>query len=235
MANMAHTFVANKIIPLFRRNRWQLFLDWHIPQPGEIILDLGGGDGGALAKLYPYPENIILADIDEVQIDYGVKKYGLGESLLLDESGCIPLESKSIDVVFCNSVIEHATIDKEQIWNLKNGTKFKTLALKRQTEIASEIIRVGKKYWVQTPYRHFLFETHTWLPGFQYLSHPLQIEIIKFFNQFWIKKTSPDFYLLSKSEARSLFPQSEIIFEKVFGLPKSLIIRTPNYKDQDES
>lgn len=227
MTNVAHSYVINKIIAPFKAKRWQIFLDWHTPQPDEIVLDLGGGDGAALAKLYPHPENIVLADIDRAKIDYGVKKYGLKGSLLLDESGNIPLGSKSIDVVFCNSVIEHVTVDKNQIWRLKSGSRFKEFALKRQGKMASEIIRVGKKYWVQTPYRHFPFETHTWLPFIQYLPRPLLVETIRFLNLFWIKKTSPEFYLLSKSEARSLFPQSEIIFEKVFGLPKSLIIRTP--------
>ena len=201
-------------------------MEWHTPQQSEIVLDLGGGDGKALARLYPYPENIILADINEAQIEYGVKKYGLKKSLLLDQSGNIPMGSKSVDVVFCNSVIEHATADKKQIWKLKNGSKFKRLALKKQGKMAKEIMRVGKKFWVQTPYRHFLFETHTWLLGTQYLPRSLQIKTIRFFNRFWIKKTSPDFYLLSKSEACSLFPQSDVIFERVFGLPKSLIIRS---------
>lgn len=222
-----NSFVINKIIPHFKSERWHLFLQWHTPQQDETILDLGGGDGTALAKLYPYPENIILADIDKAQIEYGVKKNGLKRSFLLDENGDIPLESKSVDIVFCNSVIEHATIDKKCIWTLRDGREFKELALVRQAKMAGEIIRVGKKYWVQTPYRHFPFETHTWLLGTQYLPRPLQMETIRFLNRFWIKKTSPDFYLLSKSDARSLFPQSEIIFEKVFGLPKSLIIRSP--------
>lgn len=229
MTNVINGFVVNKIIPHFKSERWKLFLEWHTPQQGENVLDLGGGDGKALARLYPYPENIILADIDESQINYGVQKYGLRKALLLDQSGNIPMESKSVDVIFCNSVIEHVTVDKNQIWKLKSGSRFKELALKRQGKMASEIMRVGKKYWVQTPYKHFLFETHTWLLGTQYLPRPLRIETIKFFNRFWFKKTSPDFHLLSKSEARSLFPQSEIIFEKVFGLPKSLIIRSRQF------
>jgi len=227
MPKMINSLVVNKIIPYFKSERWKLFLEWHTPQLGEIVLDLGGGDGKALARLYPYPENIILADIDESQINYGVQKYGLRKALLLDQNGNIPMGSRSVDVVFCNSVIEHVTVDKKDKWNLRSGTKFKKLALKRQAKMAGEIIRVGKKYWVQTPYRHFPFETHTWLPFTQYLPRPLQIETIKYFNRFWVKKTSPDFCLLSKSVAQLLFPHSEIIFERLFGLPKSLIIRTP--------
>ena len=222
-----HNFVIDKVSPIFKAKRWQLFMDWHIPQHGESILDLGGGDGSLLAELYPYPENIILADIDGDVINAGVNKYGLNNSLLLDECGDIPLDSKSIDIVFCNSVIEHATIDKKCIWELKDGRKFKELAFIRQAKMAREIMRVGKKYWVQTPYRHFLFETHTWLPAAQYLPRILLVETIKFFNRFWIKKTSPDFFLLSITEARALFPNAEIIFEKVCGVPKSLIVRSP--------
>ncbi|MDD1763032.1 MAG: class I SAM-dependent methyltransferase [Methanothrix sp.] len=227
MANIINKFVVNTIIPYFKSKRWQLFIEWHTPQKDEVVLDLGGGDGSALAKLYPYTKNIILADIDKAIIESGTKRYGLKDWLLLEENGVIPLETKSVDIVFCNSVIEHVTVDKQDEWNIRNGKMFKKLALERQSRLASEIIRTGRKYWIQTPYKHFPFETHTWLPFIQYFPRPLQILMISHFNRFWVKRTSPDFYLLSKAEACLLFPDSEIIFERFLGLPKSLIIRSP--------
>ena len=228
MPNIINTFIVNNFISHFKAKRWQLFLEWHIPQRHEVVLDLGGGDGSALAKLYPYPENIILASNEEDMIRSGVKKFGLKDWLLVEEDGIIPLDAGAVDVVFCNSVIEHVTVDKKDQWSMKSGARFKRLALQRQSRFAGEIIRVGRKYWVQTPYRHFPLETHTWLPLVQYLPRLLQLQIIASCDRFWVKRTYPDFYLLSKHEARSMFPDAEIIFEKFLGIPKSLIIRSLN-------
>lgn len=41
------------------------------------------------------------------------------------------------------------------------------------------------------------------------------------FNRFWIKKTIPDFNLLSRREFEALFPDGEIIPEKSLGMVKS--------------
>lgn len=55
------------------------------------------------------------------------------------------------------------------------------------------------------------------------LPRSLQIKTISFLNRFWIKKTQPDWNLLTVKEINELFPDAEIIKEKSFGLVKSMM------------
>ena len=61
----------------------------------------------------------------------------------------------AFDVVFSNSVIEHVE------------------TYENQRRMAAEIRRVGRRYFVQTPNRHFPLEPHFLVPGFQLLPYPL--------------------------------------------------------------
>ena len=152
----------------------------------------------------------------------GQKKYGF-TPVVIDENGKIPFEDLYFDIVFCSSVIEHVTIPKSQVWNTKDQKQFKKTALERQYNFAKEINRLGKTYFVQTPNRWFPIETHTWLPFVSYLPRKILLPFLKLSNRFWIKKTTPDWNLLSKSEFQYLFPDAKIITEKFFGFTKSLI------------
>jgi hypothetical protein len=135
-----------------------------------------------------------------------------------------------------NSVIEHVTIPKEEIWSFKSTKDFKNLSLKRQVEFANEIRRIGKSYFVQTPNRYFIIESHTWLPGLiVFLPRSIQIKTIKIFNKFWVKKQPPDWNLLTFKDMQRLFPDAIIYKEKSFGLTKSLIaIKTKNKNNDNQ-
>ena len=89
--------------------------------PTAKVLDLGSEDGSYLAQHYPYPKNIWLAYIDPDAMQLGQKKWGLGGTILISEDGTLPLEDKSFSAVFCNSVIEHVTIDKAKIGKVTNS------------------------------------------------------------------------------------------------------------------
>ena len=119
---------------------------------------------------------------------------------------------KSIDVVFSNSVIEHVG-DYE-----------------RQLMMAKEIRRIGKKYWVQTPYKHFPLETHFIFSFFQYMPKKIQYKIALYwpFSFSKIYGLNPvsgldHLRLLSKKDMREMFPDGLIEQEKFLGLTKSLI------------
>jgi len=47
--------------------------------------------------------------------------------------------------------------------------------------------------------------------------------LIKTLNRFWFKKTSPDWNLLNKKNMTSLFPDSVIKINWLFGFPKDII------------
>lgn len=119
---------------------------------------------------------------------------------------------KHFDVVFSNSVIEHVG------------------DYSAQQQMAKEVIRVGRRYFVQTPNKYFPIEPHFLFPYFQLLPVSLQTHLLMNFNLGWYKR-NPDYQsaretvqsvkLLSHRELLSLFPGATLHGERVFGLIKS--------------
>ena len=120
-------------------------------------------------------------------------------------------------------MIEHVTIPKDRVWTERSGRRFRGESLKRQREFANEIKRLGKQYFVQTPYRHFLIESHTWLPFVAWLPRRMLLPVLRLSNRFWVKTTSPDWHLLNKKKMRGLFGDAEFWEEKAFCLTKSIV------------
>jgi hypothetical protein len=201
-----------------------LFFDNFDPDPDDKILDLGGGNGRRMAGLFPdRRENIFIADIIPEDLEHAKSVYKF-ETILINEDGSIPFEDKFFDITFCNSVIEHATVDKDEIWEITSDKEFRTKSLLRQQKLAEEIRRVSKKYMVQTPNKHFIIESHTWFPSIiVYLPRSWQLKLMRFLNKFWIEYCYPDFHLLTVREMKSLFPEAKMLKEKSFLLTKSII------------
>ncbi len=126
------------------------------------------------------------------------------------------LEEKSFDLVFSNSVIEH-------LYTLEN-----------QQKMAAEIQRVGKHYFIQTPYKYFPIEAHYALPFAQFLPKSLVFSILTNTRLSRLKHWEPkaaqqyldEIRLLDKNEMRALFPQGKILLEKTWGMTKSLTAHT---------
>ena len=206
-----------------RKKRGEIFLKYLNPSQKDKILDLGSEEGSLIASIIPFKKNIYLADIDKELLDIGEKKYGF-HTILLDENGRIPYPDGYFDIIFCSSVIEHVTVTKEETTLIKSGKKFRNAAWTRQKQFAHEIRRIGKRYFVQTPHKYFPLESHTWLPVFfVWLPRSLQVQLIKFLNTWWPKKTAPDWNLLTPKDMSALFPDAEIVLEKSFGLTKSIM------------
>ncbi len=209
-----------------RKKRAEVFKKYFRIDEDTKILDLGSENGSNIFTILQgsdyKPENIYIADIDANAVEEGKRLYGFN-AVLIEESGKIPFADQFFDIVYSSSVIEHTTVPKAEVWNLKNGKEFKKAAFQRQKEFAEEIIRLGKQYFVQTPSKTFPVESHTWLPAVGYLPRELFVPFLKVSNQFWVKKSAPDFNLLGKAEMKVLFPEAEIIPEKKFGLTKSIM------------
>ena len=190
------------------------------------ILDIGSETGAninfVLQGTNIRAENVFIADIDRTAIESGKKNFGF-QPILLDESGKLPFDDKFFDIVYCSSVIEHVTVSKDEMWEITDGKQFRELAWAKQKLFAEEIRRVGKKYFVQTPNRNFVIESHSWLPFVGSFPRPLFVKVIKSSNKFWIKQTIPDYNLLDTKELKELFPDAEILAEKKFGMVKSII------------
>jgi len=186
------------------------------------VLDLGGHDGEYIMTMGIDKKNIYVADFDKVALAKA-QKSGLN-IVELDESGRIPCARNDYDIIFSNSVIEHVTVDKDDMYNYKTNKMFREAAWQRQKLFAEQIIEKSDKYYVQTPYKYFIIESHSWLPVIiVLLPRKWQMGVINFFNKFWPKQTSPDWNLLTENDMRKLFPGARIVKEKSLFMTKSLI------------
>ena len=191
--------------------------------PDMKILDLGGGDGSHIRSIFPDSANITVSDVSEADLAQARKRYGFTTAMLSDSS-LLPWADNEFDFCFCSSVIEHVTGPRNLIYEITNTKAFTDMAWRHQQIFAKEIDRVAKSFYVQTPYKYFIIESHTWLPMvIILLPRSWQIKLIDLFNQFWPKKTGPDFYLLDRAEMQKLFPQARIFDEKFLFLTKSLM------------
>jgi len=168
------------------------------------------------------PQNVYICDINPTLIEVGAQRYGF-VPVLAKEDGALPYEDGFFDVVYCSSVIEHVTIPKQEVWNVRSELEFVEQAAQRQTQFAAEIRRLGRQYFVQTPNLHFPVESHSWLPFVGWLPRRLLLPVLGIANAVWVKSTIPDFRLLDRRGLAALFPDAEIAAEKWLGLTKSLI------------
>lgn len=214
-----------------RKKRIQIFKGNFTLGPETKVLDLGGWDGSHVNALIEgtriLRSNVYVADIDEKAIQLSYERHGF-TPVLIPEDGLLPFPDGYFDVVFCSSVLEHVTVPKSQMWDIRSGKVFRDISMAHQEKFSSEIRRLGKAYYVQVPYRWFPIETHSWLPFLAQLPRSSQINAIKLANRFWIKQTIPDFYLPNVAEMRHYFPGAKILWEKQLGLKKSLIAIATN-------
>jgi hypothetical protein len=116
------------------------------------------------------------------------------------------------DLVFSNSVIEHL------------------YTLEQQQKMASEVCRVGKSYFIQTPNVYFPIEAHYALPFAQYYPNAFLYFILtktkfsrlKKWNSAEASQYIAEIRLLNSQEMKALFPGASLLKEKVLGLTKSI-------------
>jgi hypothetical protein len=118
------------------------------------------------------------------------------------------------DLVYSNSLMEH-------------------LGGHARRQEFSEVVRESaSSWWIQTPYRYFPVEPHWLFPCFQFLPFRARVMVC----QHWDTLKTPavkdvaeaaesvaSVELISATEMRTYFPTSEIWFERIAGLPKSLV------------
>jgi len=130
----------------------------------------------------------------------------------------LPFADRAFDIVFSNSVIEHVG-DEES-----------------QQRFAREVMRVGRRFWVQTPNRRFPVEQHLLTPIVHWLPRSWQRILVPRFTVWaWLirpERDRRDFYLehyltevrlLDAAQVARLFPGSRILRERFLGWTKSLV------------
>jgi len=187
----------------FRRKRAGLFCRHLRPSPQDRILDLGGGYGDYFATVVPFRETVWVAEID-AEILQRARQHGF-QTAFIPTDGTLPFPDRSFDIVHCNSMIEHVLVPEHR------------------ARLASEIQRVGRSWFVQTPNRNFFWEPHTCLPFAQFLPRSLLRVLMRYIGRVW-GCGALGWRLLDQREIRSLFPTSELIRERFLGLAKSLVV-----------
>lgn len=207
-----------------RLRRGRLFLERLQPSPNDKILDLGGGRGGYMAQTLPFRSNVTIADLDPHNLKIAAASYGF-ETLQLDASEQFPVDEGQYDIVFCSSVIEHVTGPKEITYHSEDGRQFAASAKAGQANFAAEVRRIAKRYFVQTPYKYFPIEQHSFLPFIVVLlPRRWQVRLMRFLTAHgWFKPAYLDFRLLTIKEMRALFPDAEIVLERYCGFVKSIV------------
>ena len=191
------------------------------------ILDLGSEHGANIHRVLEGtavdPANVYIADIDSDAVRRGSEQFGF-TPVVISEAEPLPFEDGFFDIIYCSSVIEHVTLPKDRVWSpAVSGKAFRDESLRRQQLFANDIARLGRGYFVQTPNRWFPIESHSWLPFVGWLPRAILIPTLRLSNTIWIKKTLPDWHLLTSSQMRRLFPGAAIETETSFGLPKSIM------------
>ena len=210
-------YSENSTVARLRRKRFfQLkgYLDSVCVDEGQKIriLDVGGSlffwKQCGFENLDRY--HITLLNLEKAEIPPELD----GFSSILGDACNLPPDTKEYDVVFSNSVIEHMSC---------------ALQLKMATEIQTK----ARRYIVQTPNFWFPFDPHSQIAGFQFLPHFVRGWIIyRAGNVNWFRAqdsysgcldVSRSIVMLSKSKFGKLFPDAEILVERLWGVPKSYI------------
>lgn len=212
-----------------RERRGAQFIALMALQPHHRVLDLGGGDGGHFHAIAPNHKNVLVADYLESDLERARAVYGYQTQQIDAARGDLPFADQSFDVVFCSSVIEHVTGPKDDVLAMNDNDRFDALAKDCQARFAAEIRRIAKAYFVQTPHRRFPIEPHSMLPQpVIYLPRGMQKSLMRTIAPVWIANVQPDWRLLDEDDMLALFPDAEIISEKMAGLTKSIIaVRRP--------
>lgn len=143
-------------------------------------------------------------------------------SVVGDARNMHQFRNKEFDFAFSNSVIEHVG------------------GYEGARQMAEEIRRVSRRYFVQTPNRNFPIEPHFLVPLFQFLPLALRAKLVQSFRLGWCPKT-PDaaaaqelvasVNLLTTRQMGALFPDAVLVPEKLFGLTKSIQSVKTNVED----
>jgi hypothetical protein len=196
-----------------REKRFRFFLQLMDPVDRPLsILDVGGTPAfwERMGFADPSEAQITLVNLKEVEVNNPVFTSLAGSACDLSR-----FDDQSFDIVFSNSVIEHVG------------------GLKDQQDMAAEVMRVGKRYFVQTPNKWFPIEPHFLLPWFQFYPVWFRIMLMRRFALGYAKAPISDLEkardhvtrirLLSRSEFQDLFPPASMYDEKMFGLNKSFV------------
>jgi hypothetical protein len=202
-----------------RKKRMKYLLDMieaEAARPGPVrILDLGGERNYwnilPAGFLQQHRARVTLVNLPGHNLPVSDEIF---EDVQADACDLSMFDSMSYAIVHSNSVIEHVGD-----WS-------------RMEAFAAEVRRLAPKYFVQTPNFWFPMEPHFMTPFYHWLPEPVRAAIIR--NHplgGWPKARSigesvayvQSARLLDRKMFGYLFPDGDVVTERLYGLPKSLI------------
>lgn len=192
---------------VFRRKRMAQFVELFGIRDRDEILDIGGLTRNW--RMISQRPKIVLLNLDPTaQADD--KQFQFVQADARD----LPYPDKHFRTVYSNSVIEH----------VGDATQ--------QQRFADEIRRVSDGYYVQTPNKYFPIEPHFLTLGLHALPRGIKRKLLRWMSV-WGLMTRPSqpqvddmmdsIRLLSTRDMKRLFPDAQIIFERLLFLKKSII------------
>jgi hypothetical protein len=199
------------VMNFFRRRRMSAFLSLLDVSAGTKILDLGGAP--AIWEHVSVPCDITLLNLPGAvslsqQEVFEAPTLRHHKFTVVEGDACnvADFSARSFDIVFSNSVIEHV------------GPPDK------QARFASEVRRLGRAYWVQTPSMWFPIEAHTGIPFYwiypEWVRTAIKRTWRKRLPEWWIDYVDST-RVLSRRVMINLFPDGTSRVEYFLGFPKS--------------
>jgi SAM-dependent methyltransferase len=185
--------IAAPLAASARRRRHEQFFAICELAAGAHVLDLGCGALG-LRALEP--------GLDITGVDLAERPDYPGPFVRADATVGLPFADREFDLVYCSSVIEHVPSS-------------------RRVAFATELRRVGRGWFVQTPARSFPIEPHALLP----FAHWLPAAVRRPYWRLGAAGSWEDISLLSRGEMQALF--GPVRAERVGPLVKSWVCVSP--------
>jgi hypothetical protein len=183
--------------------------------PNWKILDIGCGENFR-SPWFGHSSNVI--GIDLRWVSGGMKAY---ERFVCGDACHLPFPDQAFDFVYSNSLIEHLP------------------SREHQRRFASEVNRVGRHFWIQTPNTDFPVDPHYLLPFFQHLPENWQKRTAYKLSGSWL---IGGYYItrgwdvsqyefetvlgLNSRQLRALFPSARLLHHRFVGLSQSIIAYT---------
>ena len=206
----------SKLSFVSRKRKLQLFYEIMKPSSETRVLDVGaqanpyGNRGLQLIDSYPWRDKLTVVNTSREHLQL-IKQHYPEVEVVVGDACALPWPDRYFDIIYSNAVIEHLG------------------DFERQKEMASEIARVAKRWFVTTPNRWYPFEFHlrlpfvTWLPGHGYLWASKLLSYDHARQAYAVGLDYSDLRLMTAKELERCFPGSRIIKQRVTFMPETLI------------
>src|SRR4051812_34774895 len=213
LRGLADGHSENSFSNRMRGKRFERFeaLTADLPRPLRVI-DIGGTTNFWRQRGWADRDDVEITMVNLHEEPTGDTKL---RSVVGDATNLTDVADGEYDVSFSNSVIENL------------------FTRNAQAAMASEVQRVAKAFWVQTPNFWFPMEPHFLVPGWHWMPEAARVAVLRRRGVGWMGRCpDPDHArqvvrevrLMRRDELARLFPDGVIVPERFGGMTKSWIV-----------